>query len=556
MLFVVLATYQGAMENGFHLDDFNNFVELEALHLGVLAPDAIAKALAKAELPGRVVPNTLLIIDWWRGSGDPRPFQQTNLAIHALCAMAVFAFVLQALRLTASQRDDPSRDVALATAAATLWAVHPIQLQAVTYVVQRMASLVALFYLLCVIAYVAARTTRSTIRRMLWVGISIVSGGCAYLSKENSFVLPAALIVAEYGLCRRGQPIFRYFFDRYVWLLVALVTGYVLLDFFVIEGPLRAIHGRAYIHRDFTMGQRLLTQPRVLFFHLGQILWPLPNRFSLEHDFSTSTGLMTPPTTLPAIVGVGMWTIAGLACLFGRRQRGIGYLLLFPLVALVPESTFHGLEMVFEHRMYLPSVALFALAALSVRDLLRRRPGWRRPAAALTLAAITLSAWSTSSRLPAWKDDVALGDANVRVAPGAPRAWLNYALALQAAGRSGEAGDALLRAAETGWSKRLILDRIAPAMSRLEMRGDAIRVLEHLRALNGNIPIPRQQILLGELQLACGRPADARAAWESALAIAPWMTGLRDRIAEIDDGAPSLPADGCSLRDHAAKVGK
>ncbi|MCB1889286.1 MAG: tetratricopeptide repeat protein [Rhodocyclaceae bacterium] len=545
LLALVALIYAGALGNGFHFDDYINFVEVEAYHLDALSWRSLLQALDSAELTSRPLPNASLIIDWWRGQGSAVPFQQTNIAIHALCSVAVFAFIFQALHLAHPDDTRPRTTILVALAAGAMWAVHPIQVQAVTYIVQRMASMVALFYLVTAIAYVAARTSHSLSRGLAWGALCAAAAYCAFLSKENALMIPATLIVAEYGVCRLNGPIFRHPWDRYVWLLIALAAVYVVADLFYIEGPLRAKHSYAYIHRDFTMEERLLTQPRVLFFHLGQMAWPLPDRFSLEHGFVTSTGWLSPATTLPAIAGVALWLLCGFVALFSRRGRIAGYLLLFPLIALVPEGTFHGLEMVFEHRMYLPGVALFALVALAVRYLIEARPGLALPIAAIGLVVIALCAWSTIERLPAWRNGVTLGEANVRAAPRAPRAWLNYGIAQAQAGDAGNAGANMVRAVELGWQNRQVLDLAAPAMVSVSLRAEAIDVLMRLRAINQGTPVPRHELLLGDLLAECGRFGEARAAYARAQSVMPWDTTPAERMAALDGQPPSRPAQAC-----------
>ena len=83
-------------------------------------------------------------VDWWRGQGRPRAFQQTNIAIHCVATLFVFLFLLTCLRHWFPDEEGRSLMWAAAIAAA-VWAAHPIQVQSVTYIVQRMTSLAALF---------------------------------------------------------------------------------------------------------------------------------------------------------------------------------------------------------------------------------------------------------------------------------------------------------------------------------------------------------------------------------------------------------------------------
>ena len=546
---MVATIYYPALDNGFHFDDIGNIVETTALHIPAVSVDAIAQAVRESALPNRPLPNALFAIDWWRGGGDPGPFQQTNVAIHVLCSIAVFGLLILLLRVDSAHTQRPRLLPSIALICAAAWALHPIQLQAVTYIVQRMASMAALFFVLAVCAYIAARRAPSPTGRIGWALLCLSSGLCAVYSKENALMLPAVLILAEYGLCRPGQPSFRYWFDRYLWLAVFLAIAYVIADLLFLEGPLRVRSEYVYIKRDFTLEERLLTQPRVVLFHLGQMLWPLPDRFSLEHDFAISRDLFSPPTTIAAIAALFLWTIAGFATLFSRRNRVVGFLLLFPLATLIPESSFHGLEMVFEHRMYLPSVALLGLSAVFMQRAIvdgRMQPRTLYLGAALVVGAL---AASTSARIPEWRDEVTLGRANVRTAPHSARAWLNYGTALQARGDREQSRQALLRGVELAGDNRILLEVGAVALAEMNYRAEAIPILQRLQELNRRVPFVRLQRLLGDLLLSCADPDGAEQAWRIALRISPDNASILQRLASLDrssslaDAAPGCRPD-------------
>jgi tetratricopeptide (TPR) repeat protein len=142
-----------------------------------------------------------------------------------------------------------------------------------------------------------------------------------------------------------------------------LVAG----GFFVLGGEFDKIT-RGYDQRFFTMGERLLTQPRVIWFYLSILLYPMPARLNITHDFTISTGLFQPCTTLPAIVGLSMLLTVGL--LLVKRQPMTSFAILFFLLNHVVESSIIPLEMVYEHRNYLPSMFLFVPVAMGLRKLL------------------------------------------------------------------------------------------------------------------------------------------------------------------------------------------
>lgn len=441
LLALVLATYAAAPDNGFHFDDRDNIVEHRPLQLERLSLAGLWQAGRQAFLPTRPLASVSFAIDWWRGGGDPRPFQWTNLLLHALTTLASFALLRQAL--AAAGRRGAWADL-VAALAAGLWAAHPIQVQAVTYIVQRMALLAALFSLLSVYCFLRGRLAPRA--GAAWFAAALGCFALGALSKENAWITPALWWLADYGLRRRETRLLGGSADRLLFALPFVLLLLVVADIASGAGPLAQRLLPGYEHRPFTLAERLLTQPRVLVFHLSQIAWPAPHRFSLEHDFALSRALFDPPGTAGALAAVLGWCAVGVAALWRKPTRVTGFFLLWLPATLVIESSAASLEMVFEHRLYLPSLGLAGLAAIAVAGL--RRRATRGAAAVLALALMGALAWSAQQRVAVWRSDLSLyGDARVH-APGSARVWSVYGEALLEAGRREEAERALGRAIE------------------------------------------------------------------------------------------------------------
>ncbi|NMF88463.1 tetratricopeptide repeat protein [Aromatoleum petrolei] len=518
-LLAIAIAYHAAPRNGFHLDDAVNIVQQGSMHVAELDAASLKRAAAEAHLPQRVLPNISLAIDWWRGNGSPAPFQLTNVLIHAATALAVLALLVTTLR----RADMPGRRAWIAAATATmLWAVHPIQVQAVTYVVQRMTSMAALFMLVTLIAYVRAR---SAPRRWPWHGVAALSAIAACLSKETAYILPVLILLAEYTLCRKPGERIRSRVDLCILALPILATGYAVVDLTILHGPLAAYVMPGYASRDFTPTERLLTQPRVIFFHLGQMLLPLPERFSIEHAFPTSTSLWKPWTTALAIGGIAIWIAGGIWLSLRSRFPVAGFLVLWVPATLAIESSIVPLEMVFEHRMYLPSVGLAGLAALGLHRLADTR---LRPAA-ITLAAVAILGFlaSTLVRVPTWRTPVSLYEHAVRTAPDAPRAWTNLATAYEGQDRTTDAIAAYTKAVEIDPGRAIAyLNR----GSSHRKRGDlAAAETDYQRFIRLEGSDYRGPLALGSLYSAAGRYDDA----------ARWL----ERAAQLDQRSPLPPRE-------------
>jgi hypothetical protein len=154
---IVALTYREAPGNEFHFDDHRNIVDYGPVRMEQPSGKALLDAFANPKLQYRNFPSLTFAVDWWRGGGEARAFLQTNVFLHVLTALAVFAF---AYRLLCRLQTENRRTVLLAAfCVALLWAVHPINSQAVNLIVQRMAILATLFVLLSLTCYLEARHT-------------------------------------------------------------------------------------------------------------------------------------------------------------------------------------------------------------------------------------------------------------------------------------------------------------------------------------------------------------------------------------------------------------
>ena len=136
-----------------------------------------------------------------------------------------------------------------------------------------------------------------------------------------------------------------------------------------------------------------------------------------------------------AMAGVVVWCVTGLMALFRRGRRILGFFLLWVPATLVIESTVVPLEIIFEHRLYLPSAGLAGLVAVGVASVLRRYSGAFPLVVVLSVLVIGLLAYSTSKQVPVWQDRVTLAQNSVTHAPNSARAWGTLANALKEAGR-------------------------------------------------------------------------------------------------------------------------
>ncbi len=188
----VAAVYGHTLNAPFELDDASSILENPWIRPG----HSFAGLWRFAPL--RVIGYVSFALNYRFGAFDPRGYHLVNILVHFLAACACFAFARALLR-TPRVRDSFAAGAArgLPLLAGLLFALHPLQTSAVSYVVQRLASLGALFYITSLACFVQARLARTTPKRVLAIVACVVSAKLALLTKESSVTLPLALALVE-----------------------------------------------------------------------------------------------------------------------------------------------------------------------------------------------------------------------------------------------------------------------------------------------------------------------------------------------------------------------
>ena len=290
-----------------------------------------------------------------------RPFgyHVVNVSIHAINGLFLFWFSYRILSLVGASADVARRSALLA---AILWLVHPVQTQAVAYIYQRFTSLAATFFLLSLCTYLEAGRSARTARILLYVA-SFSTALLAFGTKEIAGTLPLVIVIIEIVLRgRTARPTLTLLLPLLAFGVVcAVYLGPNFVDMMVSQ----------YQQRGFTLTERLLTEARVVVHYLSLMIWPHPSRLTLDYDVSISTSLFAPPATA-ACIGV-MAMLSGSALLWVRRYPLYSFAILWFFGNLAVESTFVPLEIAYEHRVCLPSMALFTWLAHGIMGLTRSK---------------------------------------------------------------------------------------------------------------------------------------------------------------------------------------
>jgi len=312
---------------------------------------------------------------------DTTAYKLTNIFIHSFNTLLVFWLAsLIFLRYREVKPASPKLNTVpaiwLALLLTLMWATNPMGLTSILYVVQRMASLSATFVLMGIIGYFLGRL-RILQGRKFGLPIILLSilvfGTLGMLSKESAVLLPVfvlaidvTLFTSEWPWKRLGSlPVKR---RRTIWI-ISIITGLTIVAFAVYTsiGPFSA--------RPFSLYERLLTESRVLFFYIFQILLPRLHRFGLQHDdFEISRSLLEPWTTLPSVIGI--FILLALALATRKREPLISLGILWFFIGHLIESTIIPLEIVHEHRNYLAMLGPL-LVVVGLFDSLILRSGKR-----------------------------------------------------------------------------------------------------------------------------------------------------------------------------------
>lgn len=374
-------------------------------------------------------------------------YHLTNLAIHLLSSITLYYIVIiaiNALRESYAVKECTEEESSLLEqftpfAIALLFVSHPVQTQAVTYIIQRYASLATFFYLLSTFFFIRTRITleRSGICWKLFfqcVGI-LVSGILAAGSKQIAATLPLMLLLLEIFLFRARLLTRRFyitsgiFFITFLTLVLVKWYGSSLADF--LFDLRHATSEDQYISRT----SYFFTQIRVLVTYIRLLCLPLG--LNLVRDSPIYSSLLSLHVIASLALHIVLVTIATILfrmseknlhsndCLLGVFQRlaslGVPW---FYIAMAVESSIFPISDVIFEHRIYLPSVGFFitivAITALAVQC---RRINYKS-AWILLVAVIIIFGSMTVARNNVWNDSLSIWQDSVNKSP---NKWLALA---------------------------------------------------------------------------------------------------------------------------------
>ncbi|MBI5887140.1 MAG: tetratricopeptide repeat protein [Deltaproteobacteria bacterium] len=398
------------------------------------------------------------------GGLDTFGYHAVNIAIHIANSIFVYFLVFSTfhIRMVQSEKEQNSfrgQIEAVAFTAALLFVSHPAQTQAVTYLSQRFASLATFFYLGSILCYAGARLAFSLAdRERVWrpwllYAVSIISAALAAKTKEISFTLPAVIVLYEFTfLDSSRERLLKRFLYLAPFLLSLLVIPLTLFYAARAAGPAGSAGSMALFDKlsgimtesQATLGRfdYLMTQLKVIVTYLRLLV--LPVNQNLDYDYPVFHSFYNTQVILSFIFLSSIFLFA--VFLYVRSKytesfKGIftAFGILWFFITLSVESSIIPIvDVIFEHRLYLPSVGMFsAFAALLIY--IRERFGLKRAVPAVIAVIVALSSAATFYRNRVWKDELTLWKDVVAKSPNKARGYSNVGYAVAREGRFAEA---------------------------------------------------------------------------------------------------------------------
>lgn len=420
---LVFAAYSNTFNAAFHFDDFHQIVLNPAL-----LPSNIFRFFTDARLESfyatmtgyRPMTFVSFALNYALSGQDVWSYHLLNITLHALNAFLVFLILDSLVNKKGSQFYVP-------LFASLLFALHPIQTHAVTYISCRAVLLASCFYLLAFLAFIKYREYRGgSTGRLLLGALPPVLYLAGLLSKETAVNLPAVIFLCDIILVRPENAGEKKGFRRYFYYMsfVVVLAAYLFIrdrvtGFAVVQEGANVSRWAYFI----TESEVFLDYLRLLVFPINQVA-DYYRQFTFRPDALVIFSLSLAAAIITALIGVR------------KRMPLVTFFGFWSLLALAPESSLIPIQdSIVEYRLYIPSIGFFAIAALLSYSLMRERR-YRLAAAGSLLALLAVL---TFNRNFVWADEPSLWNDVLKKVPDSPRARGNIAIALMEQGKYGEA---------------------------------------------------------------------------------------------------------------------
>ncbi|MEK7308910.1 MAG: tetratricopeptide repeat protein [Nitrospirota bacterium] len=410
--------YSNALYSSFHLDDIPSIVDNSAIR-NILNLQSIWSFW-----PARFITYVSVALNYHLSQLNVFSYHLFNLTVHLSSAILVWWFMLLTFSTPAMVGQKITKHAKLiAFFAGLVFLTHPIQTQAVTYIIQRAASLTALFYLACLSLYVKSRLLQQqrgnlVVSRLFYCG-SLIAVVMAMFTKEMAITLPFMLLLYETCFLKTKERLnWKYLVPFLAALSIIPLTMFLTksVDFIgmkmVLEEP-----------SNVSSWQYLFTQLRVMVTYLR--LFFIPINQNLDYYYPIAKNLLELPILTSFIFLVSILTIA--IRIFSKYKL-ISFSIFWFFLTLLPESSVIPIrDVIFEHRLYLPMVG-FSFFLVSVIYYLFENKALKSMVVVL-LIIISCHAILTYRRNLIWKNELTLWNDTVHKSPKKAKPYYNRGVA-------------------------------------------------------------------------------------------------------------------------------
>ena len=393
LLALILLCYGHTLDVPFYLDDNNSLRGNEAIQqvdLGTLWGLYAA----------RIVGYLTFALDYAVHGYSLTGYHLVNILIHVLATFMAYQVALALLktpRLESMANEQAILWLPLITA--LIFAIHPLQIQAVTYIIQRLASLVALFYLSSLYCYLQFRLSKTPKKKIIFGFFLIISGCLALFTKQNAVTIPLVFLLLEWIFFNPQRKII---IAGAICTSIGLLGAYLLFPIVLNQELFAFISERTRETVLLSRIEYLSVQMHVLWSYILRFL--LPVNLALIYEYEVPESFFSPGIFFPAVFHAGLI----LAAVLNRKAFPLAaFGILFYYTAHLVESSIIPIrDFAFDHRTYLPNFGLCLLVGSLVVAYLSRKPLTKAVLLLVCLVVLLLVAL-TWSRNQLWRDPIA-----------------------------------------------------------------------------------------------------------------------------------------------------
>lgn len=499
---MLCATYSNSFTVPYLMDDMDSIEKNPSIQKGFI--EALSPPTnSGVTVSGRPLLNLSLAVNYRLHGTALWGYHAGNLLIHFAAALCLFGVVRRTLKQPLLAARFGEHATLLAYAATVLWALHPLQTESVTYIIQRAESLVGLCYLFTTYAFIRAMESSSRV----WTVVAIVACFVGMTAKEVMSTAPLILFLYDRTFVsgsfveswRRRRTLYLWFASSWLVLLALIISS--------------GSRGSTVGFGAVSLLDNLFTQASAVCKYLKLSLVPVGLTFDYGAvvEKQVEVILVSILVLLPVLAATA-WAVV--------KKPTLGFLGAWVFIILAPTSSFVPVvtQLIAEHRMYTALAGVTVGIVMVLYGISRKHSSWLIVCLAATYGLLTFN------RNIVYQTPISLWEDTERKAPSSVRALTCLGNAYLAAGRTKEALAVFYEAVNLvpdGWS----LANLGVSLAQIGEMRDGLYVLE--RAVSLRPEVAKYQAIYGNALMLAKRPTDGVAALKRAVSMEPDNVSFR-----------------------------